>query len=498
VATRSIRPAAGFSSGAVGGRGGAEAGGGGAGGGGGQAPYSGEDNQPLYLYACSIYCRVHGSGCSRRSCDVAGADLAESLGDGLCTGEVYVPTGEESVSEQSMHIRDFLKNAREEGRGGLVRVEYRLVCSGTLFPANFLGDWSRSDVARILLQQPVELLVASRPYDGYPQELVLRFVVPLITEQEGNFSRSYYPDQEIASDFAALLTLLCRRLVTVSAKVREQYHDAKIPPILVDNPIPAVTTAKVSYWTLRPLHFLHGLQGVQVRSYHPPPQPFNPVEIGAILSALPQMVVSPAVIRAARLYALAMELIESQSEICYQLFISAVETMASAVLKGWEPDAQAKIASKDGLVSYATQQEGLSREVAERLALQACKQDTWSGKKFKKFLLDNLNREAMGRPDDLFIVPPEYFCPKEDGDIVKALDDVYRTRSSATHSGHSYPASASIGPSATVPFKALDAIFNLERPFPPIGWFERVVNSAICGFLRSQVKQVAAAAAEPD
>lgn len=394
-----------------------------------------------------------------------------------------------------MHILDFLKSAREGvGRDNedSIRVEYRLVCSGTLFPDNFMGDWSRSDVARILLRHPVELLVASRPYDNYPQELVVRFVVSGVTETEGNSSLSYHPDQEIASDIAALLTLLCRRLVTVSAKVREQYHDSKIPAILADYPIPAVTTVKVSYWTPRPIHFLYSLDGVQARSYHPNPQAFNPIEIGEILLALPQLNVASAVIRAARLYALAMELIESQPEICYQLFISAAETMARVALEGWEPDTEGKIASQSALVSYATKTEKLSKDVAERLAVEACKGNPWSRRKFKKFLLDHLNREAIASQDDLFIVP-EFFCPKE-ADIEKALDEVYGTRSGATHAGHAYPASAIIGPSDRLPVKA---IIHQQHPFPPIGWFERVVNSAICGFLRSQVSPPAPSTAGP-
>jgi hypothetical protein len=184
-----------------------------------------------------------------------------------------------------------------------------------------------------------------------------------------------------------------------------------------------------------------------------------------------------------------MERIESQPESCYQLFISAVETMAGAVLEDWEPDMDGKIASKGGLVSFAMKKEGLNKDVAERLALEACKGNPWSGKKFKKFLLDNLDREAIKGQDDLFIVP-DSFCPSET-DIEKALDEVYRTRSGATHAGHAYPASAVIGPSHLIPSKAVDAVINQQRPFPPIGWFERIVNNAICGFLRSQVKQLA-------
>ncbi|MBN2022980.1 MAG: hypothetical protein JW809_09310 [Pirellulales bacterium] len=363
-------------------------------------------------------------------------------------------------AEQNIHV-DENSVARFEPRldENSVRVEYRLVCSGTLFPRDFPGDWNRSDTARVLLSLPVELLVASRPYDSYPQELVLRFVVPLVSETDGKISHSYHPDQETASDVAALLTLLCRRLVTVAVKVREQHQSPALSPILEDFPVPAATVTRVSYWKPRPMDLLYSLHGVRVRSYHPPPQPFDTTGIITMLLSLPKSPIARAVLRAARLYALAMELIESQVEICYQLFISAVETMAGAVLKDWEPDPQSKISAKG---------------------------NGWSKRKFKKFLLDNLDRGAIGREDDLFIVPQE-FCPKDD-QIEKALGKVYDIRSGATHAGRSYPASAAIGPSPSVPAKAIDAVVNLRPTFPPIGWFERVVNNAVCNYLRRELR----------
>jgi len=408
-----------------------------------------------------------------------------------------------------MHILDYLDKAEDaihvdeksevrfEPRldEDSVRVEYRLICSGMFYPKHFMGDWSHSDGARILLSLPVELLVASRPYDDYPQELALRFIAPLESETDGSISHSYHPDSEIASDVAALLTLLCRRLVTVSVKLREQYDCIHVPPILADYPIPSVTTMRMSHWKERPLHFLYGRENVEVKSYAPPQLAFDSTEIMGTLLALPKLGVAPAIVRAARLYASAMERIESQPEMCYQLFISAAETIAGAVLEAWEPNTNGKIASKSALVAYATKTEKLGKEVAERLALEACKDNPWSSRKFRKFLLDNLNREAINREDDLFIVPEE-FCPKDD-EIEKALGEIYQSRSGATHSGRSYPASAVIGPSTSVPVKAFDAILSEKRPFPPIGWFERVVNNAICGFLRSQVKQLAPLPTQP-
>jgi len=206
---------------------------------------------------------------------------------------------------------------------------------------------------------------------------------------------------------------------------------------------------------------------------------------------LPELKVASAIVRAARLYASAMERIESEPDICYQLLISAIETMAGAVLENWEPDKDGKIASKGGLVSYATRTEKLGKDVAERLALEACKDNPWSSRKFRKFILDNLDLAAISREDDLFIVPQE-MCPKE-GAIEKAISEIYQTRSGVTHSGYSYPESAAIGPSSSVPLKAFDSLMNQQRPFPPVGWFEKVVSHAINGFLRSQVKQATSA-----
>ncbi len=401
-----------------------------------------------------------------------------------------------------MHILDYLKNAESRIRVDKdnavqfsespdresAQVEYRLICSGAFYPAQFLGDWSRSNVARILLSLPFELLVASRPFDDYPQELVLRFAVSPIKESNGKVFHSYYPDFEIASDVAAILTLLCRRLITVSGKLREKYDSPHVPAILADYPIPVALQMRVSHWPKRPMHFLYGLDGIKVKSYHPPMVAFDSNQLMQILLTLPKLKMASAVIRSARLYASAMERIEAQPDICYQLFISAAETMADAVLEEWEPDNNVKIASKSGLVTYATETEKLSIEVAKRLALAVSKGNPWSSRKFRKFIMDNIDTSEVCREDNLFVVPQE-LCPKE-AEIGKAIGEVYQARSGATHSGHSYPASAAIGPSVMMPVKAFDCVFNQQQPFPPIGWFERVVNNAVCTYIRSEVRQL--------
>src|SRR4051812_25488401 len=58
--------------------------------------------------------------------------------------------------------------------------EYRLLCSGMLH-RQLLGDWSKSEGVRILLDAPLLLFAANRPFEGYTLELVLQLTVPRVS-----------------------------------------------------------------------------------------------------------------------------------------------------------------------------------------------------------------------------------------------------------------------------------------------------------------------------
>ena len=126
------------------------------------------------------------------------------------------------------HVLRYLKDPDRANKAeGSVSVEYRLLCSGTIH-RKIVGDWSKSDVARVLLAPPLMLYAASRPIDDYPAELVLNFGVERITETTASATTIFYPDSEVARDLAALLTLLCRRLITVSGKCRAIPHRPRL------------------------------------------------------------------------------------------------------------------------------------------------------------------------------------------------------------------------------------------------------------------------------
>jgi hypothetical protein len=334
----------------------------------------------------------------------------------------------------------------------------------------------------LLLTEPFVLIVASYPLDAYPQELALRFAARPATETRGVSKTYFRPDAEIAGDFSALLTLLCRRLVTVACRVRETFQGDGVHELLRDYPNPITSVSAPTSWKLRPLSLSYGLDGVYIHENQPPPVAIDARRLSMWLKQLPFLAAGEAIVRTARLYALSLELIETRVEIAYQMLISAVETMASASLTGWAPDTEQLFASKSSVIKLA-EREGLGEEAARRLALEVCKDNPWSRRKFKKFLVDNVAPEALETDDELFPVPKE-FCPTRER-FEKSLDDVYSMRSGASHSGRPFPATASIGPSPGIPSRAVDSALLGEAIFPPIGWFERVVNDAVCRWIDS-------------
>jgi len=416
------------------------------------------------------------------------------------------------MSWKAMYLLDYLRNPRHWPRqsGGEAEdtddlaVEYRLICSGSFYPAHFLGDWSRSDNARILLDEPVLLLVASRPYERYPQELSLRFTLSSVTETKGIHSSNFHPDDEIASDLASLLTLLTRRLITVSVKTRERYLSfppgpfPKPPDFLMDYPIPLVTEVKKSYWSPRPIELCYGRDGVTAKSYEPPIEPFDTSWIMNVLRRLPSLPQAEAIVRAARRYTLAMEIIEQQPEISYQLLISVIETLARNAELRWAPTEAEKLqlSSSQNVLALAKSKQ-LDKELAKCLALAAAEHAGWSGERFKAFILENVKHDDLKEKDSLFCVPLE-FCPSPD-DYVSALTRIYRMRGSASHGGHPYPESGLIGQSPRMSYKAFSEIMSGQSPFPPVTWFERIVSSSVRSYLRSQEEQArnASVAAHP-
>ncbi len=386
-----------------------------------------------------------------------------------------------------MHVLQFLSDPKnlQKPEDSIV-AEYRLLCSGTIY-RDILGDWSKSDTARILLDDPLLLFAASRPVDDYPLELVLHVTVPRVTETDGFHSTSYYPDDEVANDLAALLSLHCRRLITVAGKANQK-HTASFPTYIfhgVPTPLPVVTSMRRSHWPSHPYTFITGWNTLEVKNYNPLPKPVDPRKLAPLLLGLPGLEHAQSLVASARLYALALELIHERPDISYQLLISSVETIADAALSSFQPPVDAKVEHQKAVFDLAISF-GIQQEQATRLAIEACKLEYWVKRKFKKFLIDNAGDSIWSEQDDLYPHGIDMFVPQRDA-FERILGKVYNARSKATHTGQPFPVTASHTGGPTIPMRIASALFRSQSSesttvFPPVIWFERVVNDAICHF----------------
>ena len=385
--------------------------------------------------------------------------------------------------------------------GDALCADYRLLCSGSIYRRT-MGEWYKSEGARFLLAPPLLLYAASRPFDEYPLELVLRLTVPQVEETDGHGSAIFHPDEEVATDFAALLTVLCRRLITVMGKSAERiagYEYYEFDRI----PLPVATSMRRVYWPPYPLSVITNTNLLQqkieqrIEDNNPPPKPVDPGALTAFLLGLPKLTQAESIVASARLYASAFELIRDRPEMAYQLLISAVETIANEVLRNFQPDDVEKVEYQRPVFDLAMSLE-LGEETARKLALEACKNAPWARRKFRKFLMENVGGSVWEEEDDLFKWPRLELLPRQE-DFQKTLNTVYDARSKATHWGHQFPISASYSGGPRMPWRVSSAMLasatlGTGSTFPPIVWFERIVNMAIRTFWERSISALGGAA----
>lgn len=207
-----------------------------------------------------------------------------------------------------MHVLHFLEDPKCERKPeDFLHAEYRLLCSGILY-RSCLGDWTKSETSRILLDEPLLLFVVSRPFDDYPLELALQLTVPRVKEEEknklGTRIHMYYPDEEVARDLAALLSLLFRRLITVAGKVSETHTNYRHP--LFDHrpiPIPLATSIRRACWRPHPLAVITTFAGQEIEDYNPRPKTVDSQRLTELLLGLPSIPHAESLVASCRLYA---------------------------------------------------------------------------------------------------------------------------------------------------------------------------------------------------
>ena len=185
----------------------------------------------------------------------------------------------------TLYVLDYLADPGCARRpGDALCADYRLLCSGSVYRRTE-GEWYKYEGARFLLEPPLLLYAASRPFDKYPLELVLRLTVAHVEETRparwgnGQVIGMFHPDEEVARDLAALLTVLCRRLITVMGKSAEQHAKYEYPKF--DRiPLPVGHLRRV-YWPPYPATVMLGWNSQEIIDNNPPPTPVDPDRLTA-------------------------------------------------------------------------------------------------------------------------------------------------------------------------------------------------------------------------
>lgn len=388
-----------------------------------------------------------------------------------------------------VYLLKFLKASStqsETSAAGSVRVEYRLACSGEFYNCRVeTFEWRKSDITRVLLRTPLELFVASHPFNSYPQELCVRLNLSVVTEQEGRATRTILPDEDIVEDLCSLITILSRRLVSPVCKTREICSGPypALGSFGSDYPTPILPRERIAAWSQRPITVLTSMKGQEIIFNNPPPVGVDPNALSSFLLKLPGLPNAVNIVYAARLYRTAFELIESRPDIAYLLLISTVECFADLAFIDYDPEQSEKLETPEArAVQKRARDFGLDDDKARQLGLEACKGNRWLSKKFKRFLTEFSSPEELAERDRLFALP-EYLCPPLE-EFSKIFGRIYSARSVNLHQAVPFPESVGIGTSTTVSWRQLPLSWPFDQPdIPPVTWFERAVSQAVHRFL---------------
>jgi hypothetical protein len=245
-------------------------------------------------------------------------------------------------------------------------------------------------------------------------------------------------------------------------------------------PMPLATSMQRVFWRPHPLVVGYSLKGEDYRDYNPRPKALEPRRLTELLAGLPQIEYAESIVASCRLYALALELIHDRPDIAYQLLISCVETMANSALQQFQPNDDVKVEHKKPVFDLAISLK-VAEELARQLAIEACRGEYWATKKFKQFLMDNVADSVWTEPDELFHQMSNDILPKNEN-FEATLGKIYKARSKATHVGEPFPISASYTGGPSINVRAASHLFGLDDAFPPVVWFERIVNNALSNF----------------
>jgi hypothetical protein len=309
--------------------------------------------------------------------------------------------------------------------------------------------------------------VVSRPFDALPQELCVSF--PCVAKRtEGKVASSFgMPFDDVAFEFAALLSLFAREPIALLGLRR-----------LANRP-----TAS---------QYLYIPPPQDIRRLPRPPSPIDSRELRAILDGIGRSTdddeTVDAALAAAKLYYTGLSIARFDPSGAYVSLVSAVECLAGQHYKTQKFDFD-QVRKFDNVRPILDELSMLpkAQNLVEQCKNELMKQEHFIKSKFRLLIAEFLPEDFLLTTDKLYQMPA-VGAPRDKATLTKSVSYAYDARSQYVHEGKRFPPYIEFGLHQEAPIEMLVAIS--ERLFgtggkviPAFIWFERVAHLVIKNYL---------------
>lgn len=346
------------------------------------------------------------------------------------------------------------------------KVEYHLLSERRLRDGAIISpDPDHSSAGEWVVRAgPYAVSVLTRPTYTLPQQLCLSFTCHTRAVEAPGFSSYGPPVDEVAFDFAVLLSLLARHPVALLGVRRLDDH-----PVM--------------------FNYHYDMPRPPLPMQSPPDCAVNTVEMNAIIDGIGRSENGKridAAFAAMRLYYSAISSAHFDPSGAYNSLVAALETLAAHHYAD-KSFSFSELTKFDPIRPILNNLRSLkdAKPFVEELEQKLAKNESSVARKLRILVSEFLPDEFWTSPDELRqgTSLPERI---RQGELQKRLTAVYGARSGRTHAGSSFPAHTEFGTSDRVPLHVVAALLdqNADRTVPSFGWFERMTQVVITEYLR--------------
>jgi hypothetical protein len=346
------------------------------------------------------------------------------------------------------------------------KVEYHLVSGRRLRDGAIISaDPDHSSAGEWVVRDgPYVVSVLTRPTYILPQQLCLSFTCNPRKLESPGFSSHGPPVDEVAFDFAVLLSLFARHPIALLGVRR-----------LSDQPVI--------------FNYHYDLPRPPLPMQRAPDCAVETVELNAVIDGIGRSEDGKridAAFAAMRLYYSAISSAHFDPSGAYSSLVAALETLAAhhhadrsfsfAELKKFDPIRP--------ILDKLRSLQGAGPSVDE-LEQKLANNEPSVARKLRLFVAEFLPDEFWTSPDELRHGASLAEQIRKD-ELNKRLTAVYRARSGRAHAGSAFPAHTEFGTSDRVPLRVVAGLLDRDndRSVPSFGWFERMTQMLVTGYLR--------------